>query len=164
MMSNALRQRNSGPHGEILRLQIAEVANSAQSLCFSVSFKNSGAGPVYVVREFPSADPGGDKSVQLYEVGPPDLSNIIGDDTYSGISGCFEPTRVSHDSSTAKIHHVPPDLQHIFADPAEAAAICEMRRLRTKIGQFGIPCDKQRKNLSILSPWWHIARCLGSHG
>ena len=96
-----------------LRLQITEVANALSSLLFSDSFKKSGVGPVYVVREFPS-DPCSDKRIQLYEVGPPELSDIIENDPYSK----------SHFDSlpTLTLHH----LQTLFPDPAEAAAVLRM--------------------------------------
>ncbi len=77
-----------------LRLQIADAATASPSFYFSDCLKTSGAGPVYVVRWFRST-PCGDKSKQLYQVGPPELSEILKDETYSGISGYFEYPRES---------------------------------------------------------------------
>ena len=72
------------------------------------------------MREFPSEDPRDDKRIQLYEVGPPELSHMIEDVPYSGISGGSESTLM------------PPDLQ-FFPDPAEAAAIRKMRRIHAQL-------------------------------
>ena len=105
-----------------LRLQIAEVADALSSLSFSDSFKNTGAGPVYAVRAFPPHGPSRSERIQLYEIDPPELSRIIGDDTYSGISGRFEPTRISPDSPTAKMTQVPSNEQHMFSESAELVA------------------------------------------
>ena len=86
---------------------------------FSDPFKKSGVGPVYVIREFPS-NPCSDNRIQLYEVGPPELSHIIGDDPYSGFRGGF----------VGCTFLPPPDLKQIFPE-AEAAAIHKWRRLDT---------------------------------
>ena len=108
-----------------LRLKITEVANALSSLRFSDSFKDSGVGPVYVVREFPSEDPCDDKRIQMYEVGPPELSHIIENDPYSQSHFDALPTLT--------LHH----LQTLFSDPAEAAAILRMRRLHTVSENMG---------------------------
>ena len=60
-----------------LRLKITAAANALPSLRFSDSFMTSGFGPVCIVREFPSRDSRDDKRIQLYEVMPQDLADII---------------------------------------------------------------------------------------
>ena len=93
-----------------LRNQIAEAVEAISSLSFSDSFKYSGTGPVYAVRAVPTHSPSGKMRNQFYKIDPADLSRIIGDDTYSGISGYFEPDDAPN---------IPPDLRdHV---PSEAA-------------------------------------------
>ena len=87
-----------------LRQQVAEASTAIPSVRFSESFKKTGVGPVYT-RAF-SQD--GTTSKKFYEVPPHDLAQIFGDDTYSGISGCFVPARISLDEQTG-VPDVPAD-------------------------------------------------------
>ncbi len=118
---------------DYLRRQITEVANALSSLLFSDSFKASGVGPVYVVREFPSEDPCSDNRIQLCEVGPPELSHIIENDPYSQSHFVALPTLT--------LHH----LQTLFPDPAEAAAALRMRRLREISGNMSYLAWRNKK-------------------
>ena len=99
----------------------------------SDSFKDSGVGPVYVVREFPSADSCDDKRIQLYEVGPPELSHIIENDPYSQSHFDALPTLT--------LHH----LQTLFPDPAEAAAVLRTRRLHEISGNMSYLAWRNKK-------------------
>ena len=66
---------------------------------------------MYAVRAVPPHGPSGKRRNQLYKIDPADLSRIIGNDTYNGISGYFEPDDAPN---------VPPDLRdHV---PSEAVS------------------------------------------
>ena len=122
---------------EHLRRRVAEESTEIPSLRFSESFKKTGVGSVYA-RAF---SPNGTNSKQFYEIPSHQLANIFGDDTYSGISGCFEPARVSHDVHTDIPPEVPPEhvvpkptpLKPLVVSSTEKVTIRDMRRLATQL-------------------------------
>ena len=88
-----------------LRRRVAEESTEIPSLRFSESFKKTGVGPVYTY----AFSPDGTSSEQFHEIPPHQLANIFGEDTYSGISGCFVPARIPLDDQTG-VPDVPADL------------------------------------------------------
>ena len=106
-----------------LRRQIAESTNALSTLLFSDSFKESGDGHVYVVRDLPSKD---DETRTLqYELGPPEISQIIESDPC--FQGHFEdlPT------------HTQRHRQPFLPDPAEVQAVLDMQRLHVVSENMG---------------------------
>ena len=77
------------------------------------------------MRVFPSENPGDEKRTELYEVGPPELSQIIENDPYSQSHFDALPTLTQH------------HLETLFPEPAEAAALLRMRRLHTVSENMG---------------------------
>ena len=105
--------------------KINELSQALPSLRFSHSFASTGVGPVCVARTSPSHDSRDDMRIQLYEVMPPDIADIIEND----------PLSQSHFDALPRLtlHH----LQVLFPDPAEAEAILQARRLNEILENMG---------------------------